>query len=52
MVHTCNPGTQEVKAGKSELEANLVFQVSSRAARGTERNLSQKTKTHKQTIVF
>jgi hypothetical protein len=36
MVHTFVPSTQE--AGRSEFEASLVYRVSSRTARATQRN--------------
>ena len=38
MVHTFNPSTQEAEAGGSlEFDTSLVYQVSSRAAKATQR---------------
>jgi hypothetical protein len=37
--HTLNPSTREAKAGRSsEFEASLVYRVSSRTARATQKN--------------
>jgi hypothetical protein len=57
-VHTCHPRTQEAVAGESEsqgylglqsqFKASLVYRVSSRTARTTQRNLSQKQNKTKQ----
>jgi hypothetical protein len=47
-VHAFNPSTWEAEAGGSEFEASLVYRVSSRTARTTQRNpvsKNQKTKT-------
>jgi hypothetical protein len=42
VVHAFNPSTQEAEAGRgrqfSEFEASLIYRVSSRTARGTQRN--------------
>ena len=38
MVHVFNSSTQEAEAGGSEFEASLVYIVSSRMARATQRN--------------
>jgi hypothetical protein len=44
-VHAFNPSTQEAEAGGfSEFEASLVYRVSSRIARATQRTLSRKKK--------
>ena len=43
-----NPSTQESETGKiSKLETNLIYRVSSRTARATQRNCLMKTKTNK-----
>jgi hypothetical protein len=45
VVHAFNPSTQEAEAGGfSEFEASLVYRVSSRIARATQRTLSRKKK--------
>jgi hypothetical protein len=45
MVHDFNPSTWEAEAGKiSEFEASLVYRVSSRTARATQRNPVSKNK--------
>ena len=46
VVHVFNPSTREAEAGRfSEFEASLVYRVSSRTARTTQRNpVSNKTK--------
>ena len=54
VVHAFNPSTRELEAGRriSEFEASLVYKVSSRTARATQRNpvLKKPTKkTNKQT---
>jgi hypothetical protein len=39
VAHTFNPSTREAEAGRiSEFEASLVYRVSSRTARATQRN--------------
>jgi hypothetical protein len=51
VAHVFNPSTWEAEAGRriSEFEASLVYQVSSRTARATQRNpVSKKTKKKKQ----
>jgi hypothetical protein len=52
-VHTFNPSTWEAEAGGwiSKFEASLVYRVSSRTARATQRNPVSKTnkQTNKQT---
>jgi hypothetical protein len=46
VVHAFNPSTQEAEAGGSlEFEASLVYRVSSRTARATQRNPVSKNKT-------
>jgi hypothetical protein len=50
MVHTFNPSTWESEAGKFEFKARLVYRVSSRTARATQKNpvsKNQKKKTKK-----
>jgi hypothetical protein len=37
VVHAFNPSTQEAEAGRSEFEASLVYRVSSRIARATQK---------------
>lgn len=45
VAHTFNPRTWEAKASKShEFETNLIFRVSSRTCRATERNPVLKNK--------
>jgi hypothetical protein len=45
VVHTFNPSTWEAEAGGfSEFEASLVYKVSSRTARATQRNPVSKNK--------
>jgi len=44
--HRLTPGTQYAEAGGSELEASLVYRVSSRTARATQRQ-NTKQKLHK-----
>jgi hypothetical protein len=44
VAHTFNPSIQEAEAGKFiEFEASLVYRVSSRTARATQRNPVSKT---------
>jgi hypothetical protein len=38
VAHTFNPSTREAERRISEFEANLVYKVSSRTARATQRN--------------
>ena len=47
VVHTFDPRTQEAEAGGSEFEASLVYTVSSKTAKATQRNpvLKKKNKT-------
>jgi hypothetical protein len=40
VAHSFNPSTQETEAGRSESKANLVYRVSSRTAKATQRNPS------------
>jgi hypothetical protein len=48
MAHGFNPNTWEAETGGSEFEASLVYRVSSRAARATQRNpVSEKKKKKK-----
>jgi hypothetical protein len=49
VVHAFNPSTQEAEAGLSEFKASLVYKVSSRTTRATQRNpvLKNKTKQNK-----
>jgi hypothetical protein len=50
VAHTFNPSTWEAEAGGfviSEFEASLVYRVSSRTARATQRNLVSKKKNQK-----
>jgi hypothetical protein len=44
MVRNFNPSTQEAEAGGSEFEASLVYRVSSRTARATEKPCLKKKK--------
>jgi hypothetical protein len=45
VVHVFNPSTQEAEAGGFEFEASLVYKMSSRTARATQRNpVSKKQK--------
>jgi hypothetical protein len=49
VAHSFNPSTREAEAGEFEFKASLVYKVSSRTARATQRNpvLKQnKTKQH------
>jgi hypothetical protein len=39
VAHTFDPSSWEVEAGRSELEARLVYRVSSRTAKATERKV-------------
>jgi hypothetical protein len=50
VAHAFNPSTQETEAGRflsSEFEASLVYKVSSRTARATQRNLASGKKNNK-----
>jgi hypothetical protein len=48
VAHIFNPSTWEAEAGNSEFETSLVYRVSSRTARATQRNpVSKKTKQKK-----
>jgi hypothetical protein len=38
VVHAFNPSTREAEAGGFEFEVSLVYKVSSRTARATQRN--------------
>jgi hypothetical protein len=55
VAHTFNPSSRETEAADLEFEANLVYRVSFRTARATQRNPvpkkqnQTKTKTNKQT---
>jgi hypothetical protein len=55
-VHTFNPSTWEAEAGgflSSEFEAGLVYRVSSRTARTTQKNpVSKNPKKKKSTLLF
>ena len=45
VVHTSNPGTQEAEAGRSEFEVRLVYKLSSRKVRVTQKiSVSEKRK--------
>jgi hypothetical protein len=45
VAHAFNPSTQEAEAGGFEFKASLVYKVSSRTARATQRNpVSKKQK--------
>jgi hypothetical protein len=44
VAQTFNPSTREAEAGGSELEASLVYRVSFRTARATQRNPVSKNK--------
>jgi hypothetical protein len=48
VAHAFNPSTQEAEAGGSEFKASLVYRVSSRIARDTQKNPVSKKK-NKQT---
>jgi hypothetical protein len=46
MAHAFNPSTLEAEAGRSEFEASLVYRMSFRIARATQRNpVLKQTKT-------
>jgi hypothetical protein len=47
VVHTFDPRTQEAEAGGSQLKESLVYTVSSKTAKATQRNpvLKKKNKT-------
>ena len=47
MAHTLNPSTWEAEAGGFEFEVSLVYRVSSRTARATQRNPVSKKQTNK-----
>jgi hypothetical protein len=47
VAHTFNPSTWEAEAGGFEFEASLVYKVSSRTARVTQRNPVSKKQTKK-----
>jgi hypothetical protein len=47
MVHTFSSSTCETETGRSQCEASLVYKVSSRRARATQRNPILKTNKHK-----
>jgi hypothetical protein len=47
VAHDFNPSTWEAEAGSSEFETSLVYRVSSRTARATQRNPVSKTKQNK-----
>jgi hypothetical protein len=51
VTHAFNPSTQEADRGRriSEFEASLVYRVSSRTARATQRNPVSKNQNQKQT---
>ena len=51
VVHTFNPSTWVAEAGRriSELEASLVYRMSSRTVRATQRNPVSEKQTNKQT---
>jgi hypothetical protein len=44
VAHAFNLSTQEAEAGRFEFEASLVYRVSSRTARATQRNPVSKSK--------
>ena len=54
MVHAINPSSWEAKGGRSfEFKANLIYRMSSRTARTTQRNpVSNKTKQKIQKIKY
>ena len=47
VVHTFNPSTCEAEAGRSEFEASLVYRVSSKTARATEKPCLKKQEPNK-----
>jgi hypothetical protein len=48
VAHTCNPSTQEAEAGRShEFQTSLIYGVSSRTARVTQRNPNLKNQKDK-----
>jgi hypothetical protein len=47
VAHAFNPSTWVAEAGRFELEASLVYKVSSRTARATQRNPVLKKQTNK-----
>ena len=51
VVHTFNPSTQEAEAGNlCEFKASLIYIVSSKAARATQRNLVSKNQKEKKRL--
>jgi hypothetical protein len=44
VVHTFNPSTQRVEAGRSEFQASLAYRVSSRTARAREKTCLEERK--------
>ena len=44
VAHACNPSIWEAEAGGSQFEASLVYRVSSRTARTSQRNPVSKIK--------
>jgi hypothetical protein len=51
VAHTFNPSTWEAEAGRfQEFEASLVYKVSSRKARATQRNPVSKNKTKQNSL--
>ena len=52
MAHAFSPSTREAEASKiSEFEASLVYRVSSRTARATQRNpVSKENKSHRDMV--
>jgi hypothetical protein len=53
VAHAFNPSTREAEAGGFEFEASLVYKVSARTAKATQRNpVSKKTKKQKKNSVY
>ena len=50
VAHTFNSSTWEAEAGRSEFEASLVYSISSRTARATQRNPVWKNKREKEKV--
>ena len=52
MLHAFNPSTQRQRQGISEFKASLVYRVSSRTARATQKTRFKNTKTNKKTTTI
>jgi hypothetical protein len=47
VAHVFDPSTREAEAGEFEFKASLLYRVSSRTARATQRNLVSKNQINK-----